>query len=160
MPLTEVFIIIGRIAIILSGAFTLVALLTKAFGGHERDVKKTEVVFKRSQKVELAFSDGKLVGVARAVADDKNALILNVAVDPEYQGLHIGWNIVVKLAEQLPGYYIFLNTHPGAVGFYNRKGFRRNRTALSLEPGAMPPEVARGFTLPKGYRFPDEYELH
>ena len=33
MPLTEVFIIIGRIAIILSGAFTLVALLTKLFGG-------------------------------------------------------------------------------------------------------------------------------
>lgn len=32
MPLTEVFIIIGRIAIILSGAFTLVAILTRVFG--------------------------------------------------------------------------------------------------------------------------------
>lgn len=31
MPLTEVFIIIGRIAIVLSGAFTLVSLLTRAF---------------------------------------------------------------------------------------------------------------------------------
>ena len=133
-------------------------VLSKAFGGHERDVAKTKDVFVGSQKVEYAFADGKLAGVARAVTDGKEqAIILNVAVDPAYQGLKIGWNIVVKLAKQLEGYNIFLNTHPGAVGFYNRHGFRRNKTVMCYDPVQMPEEVARGFELPVGYRFPDEY---
>ena len=133
-------------------------VLSKAFGGHERDVNKTKEVFVNSDKVELAFDGDNLVGVARAVTDRRaNALILNVAVDPSYQGFHIGWNVVVKLSEQLPGFSVFLNTHPGAVGFYNRKGFRRNRTAFVRPAGNMPPEMAKGFQLPAGYRFPDEY---
>ncbi len=133
-------------------------VLSKAFGGHERDANKTREVFSTSEKVELAFDGSTLVGVARAVTDNKsNALILNVAVDPCYQGFHIGWNIVVKLAEQLPDYSVFLNTHPGAVGFYNRKGFRRNRTAFCYIEGNMPLEISKGFNLPEGYRFPDEY---
>ena len=134
------------------------SVLSKAFGGHERDIGKTRDVFMRSQNVEYARVSGKIVGVARAVTDGaEQAIILNVAVDPEYQGLKIGWNLVVKLAEQLKGYHIFLNTHPGAVGFYNRPGFRRNKTAMCFDPVQMPEEVARGFELPAGYRFPDEY---
>lgn len=133
-------------------------VLSKAFGGHERDLEKTKDVFLKSQKVEVAYEGDRIVGVARAVTDGKSeALILNVAVDPAYQGYHIGWNIVVRLAAQLPGYLVFLNTHPGAVGFYNRKGFRRNKTAFCLSPGAMPPEISRGFHLPAGYRFPEEF---
>ncbi|MCR5279414.1 MAG: GNAT family N-acetyltransferase [Lachnospiraceae bacterium] len=133
-------------------------VLSKAFGGHERDIKKTEEVFRNSQKVEVAYDGDKIVGVARAVTDGHGeALILNVAVDPEYQGFHIGWNVVANLSKQLPGFFIFLNTHPGAVGFYNRKGFKRNKTSLSYSPGEMPQEIAIGFNLPKGYRFPDEY---
>ncbi|MCR5822868.1 MAG: GNAT family N-acetyltransferase [Lachnospiraceae bacterium] len=134
------------------------AVLSKAFGGHERDELKTKDAFERSQKVEYAFADGELVGVARAVTDGKEqAIILNVAVDPAYQGFKIGWNIVAKLAARLDGYNIFLNTHPGAVGFYNRPGFRRNRTAMCYDPVQMPEEVAKGFELPVGFRFPDEY---
>lgn len=133
-------------------------VLSKAFGNHPRDLNKTKDVFTRSQKVEYAYADGKLVGVARAITDGKEqAIILNVAVDPAYQGFKIGWNIVVKLAKQLEGYFIFLNTHPGAVGFYNRPGFRRNKTALCYNPSSMPEEIARGFELPAGYRYPDEF---
>lgn len=133
-------------------------VLSAAFGGHQRDLERTADVFKRSEKVEIAYDGDNIVGVARAVSNgNSEALILNVAVDPAYQGYHIGWNIVVKLAAQLPGFFIFLNTHPGAVGFYNRKGFRRNKTAFCYSPGAMPPEISRGFHLPAGYRFPEEY---
>lgn len=133
-------------------------VLSKAFGNHPRDVKITRDVFTKSGKVEYAFADGELVGAARAITDGREqAIILNVAVDPAYQGLGIGWNIVVKLAEQLKGYFIFLNTHPGAVGFYNRHGFRRNKTALCYNFEPMPEEIAKGFELPSGYRYPDEY---
>ena len=81
----------------------------------------------------------------------------NVAIDPDYQGLHLGMEIITRLAAQMNGQNIFLNTHPGGVGFYNRKGFRRNKTALlySANP-VMPKRIKKGFVLPKGYRFPDE----
>ena len=125
-------------------------VLSNAFGGHPRDIRITKEVFTKSQKVE---------GAARAITDGREqAIILNVAVDPEYQGFGIGWNVVVKLSEQLKGYFIFLNTHPGAVGFYNRPGFRRNKTALCYNFEPMPEEIAKGFELPAGYRYPDEYD--
>ena len=70
---------------------------------------------------------------------------------------NVGWEVIDRLAAQMKGQNIFLNTHPGGVGFYNRKGFRRNKTAL-LYPAHpdMPEEAAKGFVLPKGFRFADE----
>ena len=133
-------------------------LLTQAFGGRERDAVVTREAFENSPYVEFAFDGCKLIGCARAESDGiSQGLILNVAIDPGYQGLHIGQEIVDRLAAQMKGQNLFLNTHPGGVGFYNRKGFRRNKTAM-LYPAHpdMPPEVAAGFVLPKGYRFADE----
>lgn len=133
-------------------------LLSQAFGGRERNAAETRETFENSPYVELAFDGGKLIGCARAESDRvSQGLILNVAVDPGYQGLHIGQEVVDRLAAQMAGQNLFLNTHPGGVGFYNRKGFRRNKTAM-LYPAHpdMPPEVASGFVLPKGYRFADE----
>ncbi|MDO4465738.1 MAG: GNAT family N-acetyltransferase [Bacillota bacterium] len=132
-------------------------ILEKAFGG-KRDVDVTRETFLKSQFVQYAFDGDYLIGCARAIADENVALILNVAVDPSYQGLHLGWNVVVKLAEQMPKKTVFLNTHPGGVGFYNRKGFRRNKTALMYPAHDMPEHIAKGFQLPKGYRFFDEYK--
>lgn len=61
-----------------------------------------------------------------------------------------------KLSRQMKDQNIFLNTHPGGVGFYNQKGFRRNKTALLLPAHEMPDEIKKGFCLPRGYRFSDE----
>lgn len=133
-------------------------ILTLAFGGHDRDINVTKGAFKNSQYYEYAYDKDKLIGCARAVSDGvSQGFILNVAIDPNYQGLQLGWNIVTKLAKQMKGQNIFLNTHPGGVGFYNRAGFRRNKTAL-LYPSSpdMPHEIEVGFVLPKGYKFVDE----
>ena len=134
------------------------ALLIKAFGGSERDINATKKAFNNSRHFAFAYIDKSLVGCARAVSDKNNqALILNVAVDPEYQGLHIGQKVVDLLCSQMKGQNIFLNTHPGGVGFYNRKPYLRNKTAL-LYPAHpdMPEEIAKGFVLSKGFRFNDE----
>ena len=133
-------------------------LLTQAFGGRERDAAVTREAFENSPYVEFAFDDGKLIGCARAESDRvSQGLILNVAIDPGYQGLHIGQEVVDRIATQMKGQNLFLNTHPGGVGFYNRQGFRRNKTAMLLPAHPdMPPETAAGFVLPKGYRFADE----
>lgn len=135
-------------------------VLTLAFGGRERDEAVTRDTFTRSRYVEFAYAGEKLIGCARAESDGvSQGFILNVAVDPDWQGFGLGREIVFRLATRMGGQHIFLNTHPGSVGFYNRKGFRRLKTAL-LFPAhpEMPPEIAKGFVLPAGYRFPDEYE--
>lgn len=133
-------------------------LLSLAFGGRERDPEVTRETFENSRYVEFALDGDKLIGCARAESDGvSQGFILNVAVDPAYQGLHIGREITSRLSAQMKGQNIFLNTHPGGVGFYNREGFRRNKTAM-LYPAHpdMPEEIAKGFVLPKGYRFADE----
>lgn len=133
-------------------------LLCLAFGGRERDPEVTRITFENSRYTAFAYDGGKLVGCARAESDGvSQGLILNVAVDPEYQGLHIGQETVERLAAQMKGQSLFLNTHPGGVGFYNREGFRRNKTAMLFPAHPdMPEEKARGFMLPEGYRFADE----
>ena len=104
-------------------------VLTKAFFGRPHDLAKTEKAFSNSQYVTTAFDGERLVGVARAVADGGvYATILNVAVDPEYQGLSIGKRLVRRLDVQIREEVVVLNTHPGAVGFYNRfPEYRRNK---------------------------------
>ena len=134
-------------------------VLVLAFGGRPRDESVTRETFLGSRYLEFAYDCGTLVGCARAESDGvSQGFILNVAVDPAFQGLGLGWEIVRRLADQMKGQNIFLNTHPGGVGFYNRKGFRRNKTAL-LFPSRPDPaqEFLKGFVLPEGYRFPDEF---
>lgn len=139
-------------------------VLTKAFGGRAHDVNRTKAVFENSQYAVTAFDGDKLVGVARAVSDMKSyATILNVAVDPEYQGLSIGKKIVLRLSQLIDADVIVLNTHPGAVGFYNKlKEYRRNKYVFekmitSDTSKRMPADRFAAMFTPKGYRFPDEY---
>jgi ribosomal protein S18 acetylase RimI-like enzyme len=148
-------------------------VLTKAFWGHPHDVEKTTEAFKNSQFAVAAYDGGRLVGVARAVADTgrederategKYATILNVAVDPGYQGLSIGKNLVLNLSGLIPAKTIVLNTHPGAVGFYNKiREYRRNLYVFEkhIHEGGqreMPPERRISMFTPKGFKFPQEY---
>ena len=125
----------------------------------QRDRDVTEKTFRESTYLIFAYDGDRLAGCARAVSDTvRQALILNVAVAPDYQGLHLGGNLLDRLCAQMKGQNVFLNTHPGGVGFYNRGPYFRNKTAL-LYPAHpdTPEEIQKGFDLPKGYRFIDEY---
>lgn len=133
-------------------------ILSKAFN-RERDINNTIKDFEASEYYSYAYVDSKLVGVSRAITDKAfNAFILNVGIDPDYQGLGIGYNLVLKLGQKLKenGYIPFLHTHPGAVGFYTREGFRRNKYAYEYIHDSEPIEVVKLFDLPKGFRFIDE----
>ena len=140
-------------------------VLSDAFG-HLHDVNKTKEAFINSQYVILAYIDNKLVGVARALGDSKlYATILNVAVSKEYQGLGIGTNIILRLSKEIKEKLIILNTHPGAVGFYNSiKEYRRNKYLFERRIPFLNEEIRipkdnsffnKMFT-EKGFRFNDE----
>jgi ribosomal protein S18 acetylase RimI-like enzyme len=149
-----------RVNEIIAGAF---AADTEIAPGEVNDesVARTKYLFDISDYVSFAYDGNRLVGVARAITDGaEEAYIQNVAVDPAYQGYGIGWQVVVNLGAEIQkdGLNPFLHTHPGAVGFYNRKGFRRNKTAMDFvdEESSMPPTVEQGFYMPRGYKFIDE----
>ena len=140
-------------------------VLSDAFG-HLHDVNKTKEAFINSQYVILAYINNKLVGVARALGDSKlYATILNVAVSKEYQGLGIGTNIILRLSKEIKEKLIILNTHPGAVGFYNSiKEYRRNKYLFERRIPFLNEEIRipkdnsffnKMFT-EKGFRFKDE----
>lgn len=134
-------------------------LLTKAFFNHPHDINKTKEAFLNSEYYEAAFDNDKLVGIARAITDGYYATILNVAVDPEYQGLNIGKTIVLNLSKQLKDNLIVLNTHAGSAGFYNKiEEYRRSKTVLEKGWGNNNPfDKVNEMFLPKGFRFIDEY---
>lgn len=135
-------------------------LLTKAFFNRPHDINKTTNAFQNSNYFEVAYDGDKIVGVARAISDGRFSTILNVAVDPDYQGLNIGRQILLNLSKQLSGQIVFLNTHAGSAGFYNRVAeYRRNKTAFEKGPFDRPfnTEVVSEMFLPQGFRFVDEY---
>lgn len=129
------------------------------------EIEKTRHLFDISQYVSFAYDGDRLVGVARAITDKlEEAYIQNIAVDPDYQGYGIGWQVTVTLCEAIlkDGLNPFLHTHPGAVGFYNRLGFLRNKFAVDYrgqedKNRQVPIEIEQGFYLPSGYRFIDEF---
>jgi len=136
-------------------------LLTKAFFNRPHDINKTKEAFSNSNYFEAAYDGEKLVGIARAISDGRFSTILNVAVDPDYQGLNIGRKVLLNLSKQLSGQIVFLNTHAGSAGFYNRViEYRRNKTAFEKGPVDRPfsiDSVSEMF-LPKGFRFIDELD--
>lgn len=152
----------SRVAEIIDGAFGNGGAKTNIT---QEKVARTKALFDMSEYVSFAFDGDELVGVARAITDGaEEAYIQNVAVDPAYQGYGIGWQVVVNLGEEILQNHLhpFLHTHPGAVGFYQHRGFLRNKTAMDYRGGdgdahPMPPAVEEGFYLPIGYRFPDEF---
>jgi len=133
-------------------------LLTRAFFNRPHDIEKTKKAFLESDYFYAAFDNEKLIGIARAITDGRFSTILNVAVDPDYQGLNIGKNIVLKLSEELKDTIVFLNTHAGSAGFYNKiDEYRRNKTAFEKGFGKIKDPVINEMFLPNGFRFIDEY---
>lgn len=127
----------------------------------DRPAQEQKTIFTNSYAVVFVYDGEHIVGVARALSDGVcQAAVYNVALDEEYQGNGIGREMIARLVAQLQGQNIILYTHPQTVAMYEKFGFRRNKTALSMFAAAedhMEWLESTGFFLPKGYRFCDEY---
>ena len=138
----------------------IVNVLEKAFG-RERDLNTVKKEFDNSHNYSFAFDGNKLIGCARLVGDKTEyAILLNVAVLPEYQGLGIATKIINNLAAQVPTYNIFIHAHPGSANYYNsKKEFRRYKTAFIYNDGSLlKDEMGKKFAIPSGFRYPDEFD--
>jgi len=103
-------------------------------GWGARDPGQLARAFASSRHVRYAFDGDRLVGFARAISDGEYyATLQDVIVSPEYQGCGLGTRMVRALMEDCAG-YLFTNvtSAPGRDGFYERLGFRKQKTAFML----------------------------
>jgi ribosomal protein S18 acetylase RimI-like enzyme len=102
-----------------------------------RDPSKLKLAFKNSAYRCFVYDAGKLIGAARAISDRVTyAIIFDVVVLPEYQGLRVGRSIMRFILDQalLEVAKVILYTMPGRESFYEKLGFRKMKTAMGLFP--------------------------
>ena len=100
----------------------------------DKKAKDLEKVFSNSMFKCFVSTNGKLVGVGRALADGADcSYICDVAVHPNFQGSGLGKSIVLKLVELSKGHKkILLYSVPGREAFYKKLGFKRMSTAMAI----------------------------
>jgi aralkylamine N-acetyltransferase len=102
-------------------------------GKVRRDPKQLKRAFDSSYAVVYVFDSDKLVGLGRALSDGEyQAAIYDVVLLPEYQGMGIGREIMIRLRDRLPLVNILLYSVPGKEEFYKKCGFRKMRTAMAI----------------------------
>ena len=143
---------------------TVRSLLVKAFSGRRIDSKEdVEKAFINSSHVVFAYDDVKIIGFARAISDLEWAIIYNVVVDPDYQSLGIGKEIMNRLIFNLGSRHIFAYTHPRTISFYEHLGFKRSKMAFKYVREEERDSISKmenvGFFLPNGYLFENEKEI-
>lgn len=85
-----------------------------------------ERMFERSQLVIAAWQGDRLVGIARVLTDGELfALLADLAVEPDVQGLGIGKRLIEEVMNRLQGTELLLRDSDISSGFYERLGFSR-----------------------------------
>jgi len=99
--------------------------LFKAAGLGGRTGDKILRAFKNSHLVCLAYAGECLVGTSRAITDwEYHALIYDVAVHPEFQGLGFGRAMLDSLLSRLKVWRVMLVADGDVQPFYERSGFQ------------------------------------
>ena len=100
----------------------------------EKPPEALRTVFTNSRYVCFVRSDGRLVGVGRAIADGLDAAyIADVAVHPDTQGTGLGKAIMRRLLELCADHKkVILYANPGKEGFYEKLGFLPMATAMAV----------------------------
>lgn len=90
----------------------------------------------------FAWVDGVLVGAARATSDGVfYATVLDVAVEPGFQGAGIGRKMMEALMRRLSVQKVYLTTVPGKEGFYEKLGFLHQTNAMGFFPAQQRAEA-------------------
>ncbi len=140
-----------------------VAELLSSFGLSSLDAETQKQVFMNSYAVAFAYDGDHLIACGRALSDGIcQAAMYNIAVNEAYQGQGIGRRIIESLLEQVKGCTVTLYTHPRSVALYEKFGFRRLKTGMTLfaDPNhAINALESTGFIFPEKFRFHDnEYD--
>lgn len=98
----------------------------------ERDLETVKRSFEKST-YKCFFTEGdQIIAFGRTVDDDcYYGLIVDVLVHPNYQGKGLGTEVVNYLKSRMVGFkFITLTSAPGKDKFYDKIGWRRQRSAF------------------------------
>ena len=116
-----------------SADYVRVADLLNGFGLDEGNANLQERTFKASSGVEFIYHNSKLVACGRVLSDGiSQSAVYNIAVDVEYQGLHLGSLLMKRIIDRYKQTNIVLHTHPDTVEWYKNLGFRKLNTGLII----------------------------
>ena len=102
-------------------------------GLSDLDTDTQKKVFENSYVTIFIVSEGKVIGVGRAISDGiTHASIYNIAVRDEYRGHGIGKVIVDEILKRVEGCNVTLYTHPKHIGLYEHWGFKRLKTSYVI----------------------------
>ncbi|HMS63923.1 MAG TPA: GNAT family N-acetyltransferase [Ignavibacteria bacterium] len=109
-----------------------IASLFDKVGWDDRDPVEIEKSFDKSSYRFFIFNDGIVIGFGRSVDDGRYyANIVDVIVDPDFQGQRFGQKIVEALTNELKDYnFVTLTAAPGKHGFYKKIGWRKQSSAF------------------------------
>ena len=98
--------------------------LFRAAGLKGRAGDKILRAFKNSPIVRFAVAGDRLIGACRAITDGEyHAFMYDVAVDPKYQGLAIGKELISRVLSELRVWRVMLVADAKVQGFYRQFGF-------------------------------------
>ena len=101
--------------------------LRESVGFYPISVDIVQQALDRSDFIVAARIDGAPAGMARLITDGAQALIMDVAVHPDYQGRGIGRGLMERITQFLTTQYdqmlVNLLTDPKNIAFYDKLGY-------------------------------------
>lgn len=109
-----------------------IAELFQIVGWGTRTPKEIENSFTKSSHVRIVRDNSNVIAFGRTVDDGKYyALIVDLVVDPYYQGRGIGTQILEELRNELKDYcFTTLTAAPEKDDFYLKQGWKRQTSAF------------------------------
>lgn len=104
------------------------------------EAEKHKLSFENSYAVIFIFKDDMLIGMGRSISDGvRQSALYDIAIEPQYQGLGLGKDIVKKLMEKTPGCNFILYASPGKETFYKKLNYKKMKTGMILfsDPSRM-----------------------
>ena len=115
----------------------------------KRTASELEAAFNNSTTTLFIFKDKQIIAFGRVVGDGRYyAMLADIVVDPDYQGMGLGKYLVTTLNNGLVDYhFVNLSAAPGADDFYKRMGWKKQITAFIWPQG---PKQLRQHCEPEG----------
>ncbi|MBU5210203.1 GNAT family N-acetyltransferase [Heyndrickxia oleronia] len=105
----------------------------QSVGWNKHTIEIIQTVFKNSNEVCIIKTEGKIVGIGRALSDGVfNAAIYDIVVHRDFQKLGIAKEIIHYFIERFKNVScVHLISTTGNEGFYEKMGFKKTKTGMA-----------------------------
>ena len=113
-------------------SWSQVAEIIAAVGWSQRDPEDLRLAFECSSFVRVVYDGDRIVGFGRTMDDSRfYGMIVDLVIEPAYQGKGVGSCILRELREDMNGYlFVTLTAAPDNDGFYLKEGWQRQSSAF------------------------------